>query len=293
MKFVTESYGKWILAGEHAVLRGAPALVFPATEFVMTFAYEEGKSPLQVNFVGSNGKEIELIFWGLVESALHKVQKCRNDLNGELQIENTIPLGAGLGASAALCVGVSRIFAHKKWILSQDIFSFSRNLESLFHGESSGVDIAVTLEGCGLRFMRGGEWTKVKQNWKPKIYLSYSGHRAITSECVHKVSSLVKSNTSLSQSLDEQMREAVDVAEQSLLKNETDGVDGLVKAFDLAADCFKQWGLCEGLILNHMNELSRAGALAVKPTGSGGGGYVLSLWNSEPSAELLSQLVRI
>jgi mevalonate kinase len=31
----------------------------------------------------------------------------------------------------------------------------------------------------------------------------------------------------------------------------------------------------------HLGDLKRAGAVAVKPTGSGHGGYVLSLWRDE------------
>jgi mevalonate kinase len=40
-----------------------------------------------------------------------------------------------------------------------------------------------------------------------------------------------------------------------------------------------------------MEMLKKAGAVAVKPTGSGGGGYVLSLWTTQPPEELLSKLI--
>jgi mevalonate kinase len=42
-----------------------------------------------------------------------------------------------------------------------------------------------------------------------------------------------------------------------------------------------------------MAALEKAGAAAVKPTGSGGGGYVLSLWAGEVPASLKAQLVPI
>ena len=46
----------------------------------------------------------------------------------------------------------------------------------------------------------------------------------------------------------------------------------------MAKDCFEQWGLIDSSVQAEMDRLSAQGALAVKPTGSGGGGYLLSLW---------------
>ena len=56
-----------------------------------------------------------------------------------------------MGGSAALCVGITRFFAHLDYLPQDAIYEFSRSLEDLFHGESSGVDIAVAMEGQGIR----------------------------------------------------------------------------------------------------------------------------------------------
>jgi mevalonate kinase len=288
--FRRKTFGKWILVGEHAVLRGVPALVFPTTAFGMNFSWQPSATPLKVNFQGSRGEELNLIFWGLIEHALQKTGRARAQLTGELTIESELPLGAGLGASGALCVGVGRLFAHWGFVGHDDIWSkrsdpiyeFSRELENLFHGQSSGVDIAVALEGRGLRFMRGGERSPVTVNWAPKIYLSYSGKRGMTSDCVRRVCDLRERSPHLGEKLDLQMREAVEVAEKALQADAQSGLDLLSRAFDLGRDCFYQWGLCEGPLDQHMRELIQAGALAVKPTGSGGGGYVISLWENAP-----------
>jgi mevalonate kinase len=282
--FSERTFGKWILAGEHAVLRGAPALVFPTQAFAMNFSWEPSEAPLSVRFTGERGDELKLVFWGLLEHALQKLGRARDAMKGSLRIESGLPLGAGLGGSGALCVGVGRVCAHWGYIRENEIYNFSRELENLFHGESSGVDIAVALEGRGLRFMRGGERNPLNVAWDPKMYLSYSGKRGVTSDCVRRVRELSEKSPHLGEKLDSQMREAVEGAERALAVENTSSLDLLSRSIDLARDCFYQWGLCDGALDHHMHELIQAGALAVKPTGSGGGGHVLSLWEKTPPA---------
>ena len=70
-----------------------------------------------------------------------------------------------------------------------------------------------------------------------------------------------------------------------LLSGEGSLVDWIV-AIKKSHNCFEQWGLVNEDVKRHQEILIEAGALAVKLTGSGGGGYVLSLWESVPSAKL-------
>ncbi|MGC8107782.1 hypothetical protein, partial [Salmonella enterica] len=70
------------------------------------------------------------------------------------EVESTLPVGAGLGASAALSVAVGRWFVSRNAIEETKLFEFCRELENLFHGESSGVDVAVAIESRGLHFER-------------------------------------------------------------------------------------------------------------------------------------------
>jgi mevalonate kinase len=95
------------------------------------------------------------------------------------------------------------------------------------------------------------------------------------------VQTIWQQNDTLAHAIDRQMAESVKLAQQAL-EDTTDGLQNLTQAITQAASCFRQWGLVSESLERHMANLQEAGALAVKPTGSGGGGYVVSLWDSTP-----------
>ncbi|WP_374028832.1 mevalonate kinase [Bdellovibrio bacteriovorus] len=289
--FTCKSFGKWILAGEHAVLRGVPALVFPIQSRNLELSYAKGEQPLELRLVGDHGKDLQLLVWGVLEKACEIKKISRSELKGTLLLESSIPVGAGMGASAALCVALTRWLGHLGYVNEADFYEFARDLENLFHGESSGVDIAVALSGEGLYFIRNGARKPLKTAWKPQWYISYSGKRGVTVDAVNKVKDLILKNPSLGEKIDAKMAKAVEIAERALQMDAKEGLSVLAEAIDLAGQCFEQWGLNEGAPAKHIEWLREQGALAVKPTGSGGGGYVLSLWDHEPPQETLNKLI--
>lgn len=275
--------GKWILAGEHSVLRGCPALVLPVTSCTLKVEYQAGSQPLAAQFSGESAKDYQLLFWGVIEEALKRLKRSRAELLGEIRMESSLPLGSGLGASAALCVSVAKFFVFLGWLKSDEVYEFSRSLEDLFHGESSGVDIAVALSGQPIRFLRSGDRQQLILNWKPQWYISPCGERGVTSECVAKVKRLFVTNPVEATALDARMAEAVSLAERALKMTESEGFPVLKTAIADADACFRSWGLVDGALAQHLDRLRTSGAAATKPTGSGGGGYALSLWDREPT----------
>ncbi|MCB0414055.1 MAG: hypothetical protein KDD50_06965 [Bdellovibrionales bacterium] len=277
-----KSYGKWILCGEHSVLRGVPALAFPVNSHYLQVSYESGLEDLQVSCQGRSSDQIKLVIWGVLDKGLEIARAKRSDLKGYLKLDNSLPIGAGMGASAALCVAVGKFFSQIGLITKEKVYSFSKELENLFHGESSGVDIAVSLAGKGIKFIKDSGFKELEVNWRPKWFLSYSGQIGVTSECVQKVKTLKLNQPEKFHQIDSQMNESVVLAESALRLNEEEGLELLAKSMDLANNCFKQWGLIPESVQQHMDELKDLGALSVKPTGSGGGGYVVSLWETLP-----------
>lgn len=287
----TQVHGKCILSGEHAVLRGVPALVVPVKSRELFLEYEDKPCSFHLESADQASEPTKIVMWGVIEKALSQVSRSFENLKGILKVRNTIPFGAGLGASAALCVAVSQFFCKLGWIEKSGIFEFSRKLENMFHGESSGVDVAVVELDRPIKYMRRQGFDEIKLRWRPRLFLSYSGHKGVTSECVNQVKVFSQKYPELAIELDQKMGESVSEFEEALTspnltESQREGL--LITAMNLAQECFEKWGLARGNLEQHMSYLKKIGARACKPTGSGGGGYVLSYWSEVPPTELFS-----
>lgn len=280
--FQTTTYGKWILAGEHAVLRGHGALVFPIQEKQLCLSYQAAENELHASFSGCSGSDMHLLFWSVLEHGQQLLGKSLNHLSGHFSIYSDIPIGVGMGASAALCVAVARWFAAQNRLPPNELTpSFAKKLEHLFHGQSSGLDITGVASTEGMYFQQGTA-TPLKQNWRPNWFLSSCGQVGITSHCIQQVQTLWDKDPGYAAKIDETMHTSVIQAKQALAENRPDSFVKLSTAIQQAADCFQQWGLVSETLQQHMQMLRDAGAIAVKPTGSGSGGYVASLWEKTP-----------
>lgn len=284
--FKTTTHGKWILAGEHSVIRGGTALVYPIPQKSLSLNYAPSTADLTADYVGETGSELHLLFWSVMEHGMHLLGKSLNTLSGHFILESTIPIGVGMGASAALSVAVARWFSAQTLIKAHDIQSFSTQLEHLFHGKSSGLDIAGVSSSVGVQFKQGNA-LPIQQRWQPHWYLSSSGQIGITSHCINQVQTLWDNNADLGRAIDQQMEQSVQLAITALANDSIKARTQLAEAISLAEHCFQQWGLISESLQLHMLTLKNAGAIAVKPTGSGSGGFVVSLWeNASPPKDL-------
>jgi mevalonate kinase len=206
----SRTHGKWILAGEHTVLRGGQALVFPVESRYLDFSFEPGDE-LRLNIQHQN-TDLEMAFWGVLEKALQKLGLSRKQVSGQLSLKSNIPVGAGMGASATLCVSLAKWLTSLGHLAETEQYDFAKDLENLFHGQSSGVDVAVALRHEPLIFSVEGGFEPLTTNWKPHFYLSYCGKRGVTADCIRRVQDLIEQNPRLGDKLDRQMKQSVGLA---------------------------------------------------------------------------------
>ncbi len=133
--------GKVILSGEHAVVYGYPCIATALSLRTTVRLYER---PGSTGLADSSGADPRL------QKALAAVLP--PDGLG-VEIDSTLPIGRGLGSSAALSVALVR--ARAAWENRTLDFEATHRqgfvVERLFHGSPSGVDHAVSALGGAVR----------------------------------------------------------------------------------------------------------------------------------------------
>ena len=139
---MAHAFAKILLFGEHIVLQGAEALALPWSAFKGEWAWagnqEEAPNQQRLPVFGQYLQQIQ--DKGLLLAPLD-VESFRQDLLNGLFFASDIPTGYGAGSSGALCAAL-----YKKYQTTEapaDLQELKRQfaqLESFFHGSSSGTD---------------------------------------------------------------------------------------------------------------------------------------------------------
>ncbi len=257
--------GKVILLGEHAVVYGQPALAaaLPLGVTVRATRREAGGVVLR------SGQEDER-----VREAAQLVARACGVGAVELELEGELPVGSGLGSSAALSVALVRALGGPR--SGEEAFALAQKCEAIFHGTSSGVDVAVSLAGGLLRFQRG-EPPAVEPLRAPRklpLVLGLTGKARRTSTNVGSLKRLVEADR---QRYWPKVERLGALAEAGVRDVEAGALEALGARMDEAHRLLSECELSSPELDAIVRAAKAAGALGAKLTGAGGGGAAIAL----------------
>lgn len=196
-----------------------------------------------------------------------------------VRVESSMPVGAGLGTSAAISVATIAAYAalQKADFTLQELATLGRKVEASVQGSSSGMDATIATYG-GTKLYRpaagGFEIEELEFGANPVFAVGYTERLLPTAESVRRVAQLASRHTLIVGKIIDAIGETVLEARAALEEGDLRRVGRLM---DINHGLLSALGVST-LHLERMVYAARsAGALGAKLTGGGMGGSAVAL----------------
>ena len=272
-----ESSGKVILCGDHGVVYGARSLGMPISQLTMTTKVTSIQSSRHEVALGNSKLTRELEPSVVKACSLAGLDEKQKFL---VEIHSQIPLGAGLGASAALCLNLLKaLHAFQGKVQDVGLLALMANeLEKRFHGSPSGLDVSILAKKTLISFQKGLPPIPLARPGKFFFALVDSGLRSSTKMMCH-MASRVMAKESKRASVVSAFNQTHDQMVEATRKK---SLSMMTESLDAGAELMRELSVVGDVLEVTMDAIKTAGALACKPTGSGGGGFVVALLSDDP-----------
>lgn len=306
MKITASAPGKIALFGEHAVVYGKPAIVSSIDKRIYVTIEERSDDDLKISAMDLHIPGIILTYrkdqqlpkvetnFSRVEEAISYVQKgvylaseyCGKRKGVNVEVRSEMPVGAGLGTSAALSVATAYAYLTLLGveIKRESLAELGHKIEVAVQGSASPMDTAVACFGGLLQvtpLQTGPSIERIGVNQIPGLVIGYTARETTTAELLKRVRSLRSSFPEAVESIMSAIGSIVSASRRALERGDLASLGELMNI---------NHGLLESLgvstkRLNDMVYSARyAGALGSKLTGAGGGGCMIALSPSKESA---------
>ena len=283
--------GKVILFGEHSVVYKGPAIVLAIDKRAkvnvnrrqdkriyfdsldLGFAgFFEDENYIPVKGETWRGRRLE----ALRVSAFKTMEQLDVESGLDLIIRSEIPIAAGLGSSAAICVAIVAAVGElfDGGLSKREICDLAYEGEKVVHGTPSGVDNNISTFGGILRYERGVEMERFELEGSLPFVIGNSKRKRSTRRLVGRVRALREREPDLVDEVIDSMAEVSRKGLEALVERDLPRLGDLMNI---------NHGLLSSLgvsiaKLDLMVHASRgAGAYGAKLTGAGGGGCMIAL----------------
>jgi mevalonate kinase len=282
--------GKVILLGEHAVVYGHPALAAAVRQRVAVELVEHD-GPLRIELPAGLSAPPEAL-----RAAEAMLRELGLPPRFVARVQSELPLGGGLGSSAALGVALARAAAdaNGRALPDDEAARLALHLETVFHGAPSGVDPETCARGGAVLFVRAREGRPAQvERLRPRtptaLVVALTGILRGTRSTVLPLSARRAERPSLYDPLLSLLGELARGGKDALERG--DLLDLGVR-FDAAQGVLGALGVSCPELDELVLALRGLGALGAKLTGAGGGGAAIGLARDLGDAEAIAAALR-
>lgn len=288
--------GKVILFGEHAVVYGKPAIAVAVKKNAHITIKERSDTQINLEIVGMgvqaflNLEDETIKCQGHVKTGILKyvlksiklIQKKKSSnladsMGMDITLEIEMPVGAGLGSSAA--VTVATIAAANKYydagLKLEEVATLAHQVELEVQGAASSIDTTLSTYGGAIYLEKdANKIEKLDLKWELPLVIGYTPRKDNTAEMVGKVHQKAEKYPYIINPVLDSIEQLTNEARDALLKKDEKKLAELMNI---------NHGLLDALgvnttALSQMVYLAReAGAIGSKITGAGGGGSIIAL----------------
>lgn len=302
MQVTASAPGKTILFGEHAVVYGKPAIAMAINKRtqVKLSPAKENKIKVNIRDLKINGyidpKNNSIITdsnkKGILKYILCSLKKV-HDLSGlNINIDVNIPIGGGLGSSAAVTVAL--IAALSKYndlnLKKRKIAKLAHEVELEVQNSASPIDTSISTYG-GLIYLKkdSRDILSLDINHDMPVVIGYTSRRGDTGKLVEEVKLKKMHYPEIINPILDSIEDITNKACKAIHDNNKERIGELMNINHGLLDAL---GVNTYELSNMVYAARKAGALGSKITGAGGGGSIVS-YSPYESENVLNALNKI
>lgn len=298
---------KIILFGEHFVVYGEPAIVLAIDKRAYAKVEKRDDRRLRVHSANLNlagyfeegafkieqgdAKEAKAKFEPVRQTASKILEKHGQHVGLDIEINSTVPVGAGLGSSAAVVAATAMATASllDVKLSKEEIFRIAFEAEKTVHGTPSGVDPAISTFGGTLLFQMDTGFKPLEVKSAIPLVIGDTGVERSTRVQVEKVRGIMDRYPRVFEPMMKAASEIVLRAIDAMKGNDLQTIGDLM---NINHALLYGVGVSDESLEWLTNAARKAGALGAKLTGAGGGGCMVALAEEEKLEQVTEAIQR-
>lgn len=274
------AHGKVIWFGEHAVVYHHPAIALPLTEHRVHIKMDPSSRTELISPFFNGPLEDSKEFEGIIV-LLDRLREILPFKDAQITVRSDIPVGAGLGASAAIASAlVQAAFDLTDHPLDAGThFDLIQLSEGYFHTNPSGLDAYLSIHNDALRYRKDQSPESLQIDLDAHLVIAHSNVSGSTKEAVEQIATLMKDKKN-----SKKMADLGHITLRALEAIQARDLNTIGQLMNDAHDHLKEFNVSHPVLDDLVQHALTHGALGAKLSGGGLGGIMIALFDEKTKA---------